>query len=101
MSFNEVIVATGNEGKAREFASLLSGVFKKVFSLKDFPAGVLPEETGETFAENSLIKAQAAFEVFCTDSSRAVLADDSGLEVYCLDGRPGVYSARYAGGKFH
>lgn len=97
MNIDEVVIATRNEGKAREFAFLFDGVFSKVLSLKDFPSAVSPEETGATFAENSLIKAEAAFGAVRADSGRAVLADDSGLEVFSLNGVPGVRSARYAG----
>ncbi len=97
LNLDEIVIATGNEGKAREFALLLGGTFKKVLSLKKFPSAVSPEETGATFEENSLIKAQAAFKTVGADGKRTVLADDSGLEVCCLGGRPGVRSARYAG----
>ncbi len=98
MNLDEIIIATGNEDKAREFDRLLNGIFKKVSFLKDFPSVVMPEETGATFEENSLIKACAVFETVCRESHcRAVLADDSGIEVSALGGSPGVYSARYAG----
>lgn len=97
LNLNEVVIATGNEGKVLEFSSLLGGVFKKFLSLENFPSAISPEETGTTFEENSLIKARAAFETACAYANRAVIADDSGLEVFCLKGRPGVFSARYAG----
>jgi len=98
LNLDEIIIATGNEGKAREFDRLLEGIFKKVSFLKNFPFVVMPEETGATFEENSLIKARAVFETVCRESHcRAVLADDSGIEVSALGGRPGVRSARYAG----
>ncbi|WP_462137319.1 RdgB/HAM1 family non-canonical purine NTP pyrophosphatase [Candidatus Mycalebacterium sp.] len=99
MNLDEIIIATGNEGKAREFGCLMGGVFNKVFSLKDFPSVVMPEETGETFAENSLLKAQTVFETVRSEHSvpPAVLADDSGIEISALGGMPGVRSARYAG----
>ncbi len=97
MNFNEIVIATHNKGKVREFSSLLGGTFRNILCLKDFPSAVSPEETGATFAENSIIKAEAAFKTVCADSRRTVLADDSGLEVFYLNGRPGVRSARYAG----
>ncbi len=59
------------------------------------PSVILPEETGETFAANARLKAEAVFEAL--DRRAAVLADDSGLEVLALNGRPGVQSARFAG----
>lgn len=88
-----LVVATHNQGKAREFQSLLSGLSLNVVGLDAFPPAPVPEETGMTFAENALLKARDAF---ATTGCRAV-ADDSGLAVDALDGAPGVYSARYAG----
>lgn len=88
----QVVLASGNAGKAREFERLLGGVFE----VQPLPEGmVMPEETGTTFRENALIKAQAVFTALGGDS--AVLADDSGLEVDALGGEPGVHSARFAG----
>ena len=89
----EIVLATGNKGKLREFKGLLGGVFGNIVSLNDLesPPGVI--EDGETFRENALKKARA----IASYSGLPALADDSGLEVEALDGRPGVYSARYAG----
>jgi XTP/dITP diphosphohydrolase len=87
-----VVLATRNPGKVGEFQRLLGEGFA-VLPLD--PAVDLPEETGATFAENALLKAWAAFAAL--GGSVAVLADDSGLVVDALDGRPGVRSARYAG----
>ena len=87
-----LVLATGNSGKAREFARLLGDGFV----VEPLPATVsLPEETGRTFAENALLKAAAT--AAALGGGAAVLADDSGVTVDALGGRPGVQSARYAG----
>lgn len=87
-----IVLASRNAGKAREFERLFHGRFQ----VHALPAEVvLPEETGETFRDNALLKAEAAFAAL--GCRTAVLADDSGLEVRALGGRPGVQSARYAG----
>ena len=91
----EIIIATGNAGKVREFKRMLEPLGYTVFSQKEKGISVDVEETGGTFAENALIKARAVWE----QAHTAVIADDSGLCVDALDGRPGVYSARYAGEK--
>ncbi len=90
-----VVVATGNMHKLVEIETILSGVlpdvrFIALGQLGDFDD---PEETGTTFLENALIKAEAAVE----QTGLPAIADDSGLVVDALDGEPGVYSARYAG----
>lgn len=90
-----LVFATRNAGKLRELRELLSGLpALELLSLDDFPnaPAELPE-TGDTFAENAQSKALAALQA----TGLAALADDSGLEVDALDGRPGVRSARYAG----
>ena len=87
-----MVLATRNAGKAREFGRLLEGGFV-VEALRDDIE--MPEETGSTFRENARIKAEGVFAAL--GSGCAVLADDSGLEVDALGGRPGVYSARFAG----
>jgi XTP/dITP diphosphohydrolase len=87
-----LVLASGNAGKAREFARLLG----ELFTVRPLPSGVpLPQETGCTFAENARLKAEAVFRAL--GGRYAVLADDSGLEVSALGGRPGLHSARYAG----
>jgi len=91
----EIVIATRNKDKKKEIAELLSGLPVKVLSLSDFPG--LPEvkEKGSTFEENAIAKAIA-----CSGKTkRLCLADDSGLEVPALGGRPGVLSARFAGPK--
>lgn len=85
-------MATGNPGKIREIARLLDGLGIEVVAQSEF--GVTEaDETGTTFAENSLIKAQHAADA----TGLPAIADDSGLAVDALDGAPGVYSARFAG----
>lgn len=86
------MVASGNTGKLREIASVLDGLGIEVVAQSEL--GVADaDETGSTFTENSLLKAQHA----CDATGLPAIADDSGLSVDALDGRPGVYSARYAG----
>ena len=89
----KLIIATGNQGKLKEFRNLLSGLFEEVTSLGELGLEQTAEETGETFAENAWIKARSVAEKF---PACAVLADDSGLSVDALHGEPGVYSARYS-----
>lgn len=83
--------ATGNEHKRRELSAILAGHSVKIPS----DAGIAfdPDETGDVFLENAFIKAHALFEMV----HEPVVADDSGLCVDALGGRPGVYSARYGG----
>ncbi len=89
----EIIIATKNKGKVKDFEALLSKRGIQVKSLHDFPEMPDVEETGSTFEENAILKAEA----ISRKMGRTVIADDSGLIVDYLDGRPGVYSARYAG----
>lgn len=89
----ELVVATKNPGKLREIQSLLSRFQLKILSLQDFSQIPPPLEDGMTFAENA---AKKAMEV-ARKTNRLALADDSGLVVDALQGRPGVFSARYAG----
>jgi len=88
-----LVIATRNEGKLREFKSLLAGTGWRILGLREIGAGVDPEETGATFEENARQKAVACSRVM----EDPVLADDSGLEVFALGGRPGILSARHAG----
>jgi XTP/dITP diphosphohydrolase len=88
-----VIIATKNKGKAKEFETLFHSRGIEVKTLLDFEDATDVEETGTTFEENAILKAEA----IAKELGRFVLADDSGLIVDDLDGRPGVYSARYAG----
>lgn len=89
----EIIIATGNAGKVREFKRMLEPLGYQVFSQKEKGIILDVEETGTTFAENAVRKAKAVWEKV----KLPVIADDSGLCVDALDGRPGIYSARYAG----
>ena len=84
-----LILATRNPHKVRELAGLLAP-----HEIEPLPEGIeLPPETGETFADNALIKARAAAEA----TGRTAIADDSGIEAAALGGAPGIRSARYAG----
>lgn len=88
----KLIVASSNKGKLSEIAEILKGKYE-VLPMSEIGFFTDIEETGNTFEENSYIKAKAVFD-FC---HLPALADDSGLMVDCLGGAPGVYSARYAG----
>ena len=86
-----IVLATRNQGKIAEIKALLPGL--GIQPAASYPGCPEPDETGRNFEENALIKARAVAQY----TSRAALADDSGLEVDALDGAPGVRSARYAG----
>lgn len=88
----QVVLATANAGKQREFAALLAPLDIELLLQATFGVEGI-EETGATFEANALLKARHA----AAHSGLPALADDSGLEVAALGGRPGVYSARYAG----
>lgn len=88
----KIVFATNNENKLREAREILAPLEIEVLSQAQAGADCDPEENGITFAENAMIKAKAVFS--CV--KMPVFADDSGLCVDALDGRPGVYSARYA-----
>lgn len=88
-----ILLATNNQGKARELSSLISGERWKFTTPAEQGIELAVEENGITFEQNAVLKARA----FAKVSHLITLADDSGLEVDALDGAPGVYSARYAG----
>ena len=88
---SKIVIATMNEHKAREIRALIGDRYD-VMTQASFSIPSVPE-TGETFEENALIKANEV----SRKTGLMTLADDSGLEVDLLDGKPGVYSARYAG----
>ena len=87
-----VVLASSNKGKLRELSALLAPLGYDVVSQNTLGIDT-PPETGDTFAANALLKARHA----AGSSGLPALADDSGIEVDALNGRPGVYSARYAG----
>jgi XTP/dITP diphosphohydrolase len=87
------IVATRNRGKLLEIRKILEEVHCRIYSLADFPGLPEIEEDGVTFEQNAVKKASAIAKI----TGIPALADDSGLAVDVLDGRPGVFSARYAG----
>lgn len=88
----KVIMATNNANKLREAREILSPLGIDVISQREAGIDIEADETGDTFEENAVIKAQTIFDIV----DCPVIADDSGLCVDALDGRPGVYSARYA-----
>ena len=88
----KVVLASGNAGKLREFQQLLSNCGFEVVPQSDF-FSESADETGLTFVENAIIKARYA----SAKTGLPAIADDSGIEVDALNGRPGIYSARYAG----
>lgn len=88
----KLVLASGNQGKLREFSQLFADKDIQVIPQNEFDA-IEAEETGLSFVENAILKARNA----CKFSGLPALADDSGLEVDALKGAPGIYSARYAG----
>ena len=93
----ELVLATRNQGKIREIKNIIlkKNLNINVLSLEDFPDISHIPEPEETFEGNALYKAKYV----CEKTGHVTLSDDSGLEVDALDGRPGVYSARFAGDK--
>ncbi|WP_372995424.1 XTP/dITP diphosphatase [Lutispora sp.] len=89
----EVVAATNNQHKLEEIRAILKDIGYEVLSLDDVGIKIDIEENGTTFRENALIKAREIWRL----TGKASIADDSGLEVFALNGEPGVYSARYAG----
>ncbi|RLA02882.1 MAG: non-canonical purine NTP pyrophosphatase, RdgB/HAM1 family [Gammaproteobacteria bacterium] len=88
----QIVLATGNQGKVREFKQMLSEHSFEILPQSQFKVSEV-DETGLTFVENAILKARHASEV----SGLPAIADDSGIEVDALNGAPGIYSARYAG----
>jgi len=89
------VLASNNQKKLKEMKTILSQFGIEVLSQKEAGLDFEVEETGTTFAENAMLKADAA----CKASGLPAVSDDSGLVVEALGGEPGVYSARYGGDK--
>ena len=92
MEKKKLLFATGNQGKVNEIRQIL-GDHYEVYSMKELGVRVNIVEDGKTFEENAVIKARAVMEA----TGDMTLADDTGFEVDCLGGEPGIYSARYMG----
>lgn len=92
-AYKDLLLATNNTKKVQEIRQILGNSYTgRIFTAAEFPSVPEPEETGSTFAENAKIKS----DYYWTHTGLISLADDSGLVVDALDGRPGVFSARYA-----
>lgn len=89
----QVVIATKNKGKAKDFEALFGPLGYEVMTMFEVAPDMEIEETGTTFEENAVLKAETLSKALNT----IVIADDSGLAVDALNGEPGVYSARYAG----
>lgn len=88
---SKIVIASGNQGKINDFKAIFSDY--EVVGIKEILPNFDVEETGVTFRENAILKSEAAAKAL----NLPVISDDSGLSVEALDGRPGVYSARYSG----
>jgi XTP/dITP diphosphohydrolase len=89
---NKIVLASNNEGKVREINAMLSGHHLQIISQSEFSVPEI-EETGLTFVENAILKARNA----ANHTGLPAIGDDSGIEIPALNGKPGIYSARYAG----
>ena len=89
----DLIIASNNKNKIREYKDILEPLGFKVMSQSEAGINIEVDETGTTFEENSLLKAQAIYDI----THKNVIADDSGLEIKYLNNEPGIYSARYKG----
>lgn len=89
----QILLASNNQGKIDEFKEMFEPLGFQIFSLADANITIDVEETGTTYFENAYLKAKTLFDL----TGMPTLADDSGLSVLALGGKPGVYSARYAG----
>ena len=88
-----LLLATTNKHKLEEFQTILQDLPFQLLTLRDVHIDMDVEETGSTFAENAILKAQT----YARTANMLALADDSGLEIDALGGAPGIYSARFAG----
>lgn len=91
----KIIFATGNKNKLNEIRAIMDGYGFDIVTSKDEGIAADPEENGESFEVNALIKAKAVYEL--SDRRSVVMADDSGLCIDALNGAPGIYSARFMG----
>ena len=88
-----IILASNNQNKVKEISEKVKQFNIKVISQKEAGCNIEVEETGKTFEENAILKAEAIYKIL----GIPVIADDSGLEIDALNGEPGVYSGRYGG----
>lgn len=96
----QITFATGNQGKMREIRAILEDLEVGISSMKEAGLDLEIEENGTTFEDNAVIKARTVANALAAQGKEqtcVVMADDSGLEIDCLNGEPGVYSARYLG----
>ena len=96
MPTTDILIATTNPGKVREIERALAGLRLKLKTLQAFPPIHEPDESGSTFAENARLKA----DYYARSCGLPTIAEDSGLEIDALGGRPGVQSARYPGATY-
>ena len=89
----KIVIGTQNQNKFKEIKGMLVGIDAELLSLNDFPPIPEPEETGKTYRENAILKA----EIFSEITKLPCVAEDSGLEVEFLNGEPGLYSRRWFG----
>ena len=89
----QMIAATNNLHKLKELREILNTFDIEIISLKEAGIDIDIEENGDSFEANALIKARAIYKI----TGKPTIADDSGLEVQALEGKPGIFSARYAG----
>jgi XTP/dITP diphosphohydrolase len=89
---SQIVLASGNQGKLREFAQLLAPLNINIVTQSELDV-IEADETGLSFVENAILKARNA----CDQTGLPAIADDSGIEVDALRGAPGIYSSRYAG----
>lgn len=94
MDLEKIIIASNNQHKVNEIKDMLKEYGHEVLSLNEAGINIDIDETGKTFEENSYIKAKTILDI---KNDCIVIADDSGLEVYAIDNKPGIYSARFAG----
>ncbi len=92
-NMKQIIIATHNANKVKEYKELFAKYGYEVLSLKDVGYTKEIEETGTTFAENAIIKA----DTLCKFLNKLVISDDTGLMIEALDNKPGIYSARFMG----